>query len=61
MIINETSEDTRRIYVMSSRDGGISWSEPNEITKDVKKIIGLGMLLDLFMEYKFRTDLIVVE
>ena len=37
MIINETSEDTRRIYVMSSRDGGISWSEPKEITKDVKK------------------------
>ena len=37
MIINETSEDTRRIYVMSSIDGGISWSEPKEITKDVKK------------------------
>ena len=37
MIINETSEDTRRIYVMRSRDGGISWSEPKEITKDVKK------------------------
>ena len=37
MIINETSEDTRRIYVMSSGDDGNSWSEPTEITKDVKK------------------------
>ena len=37
MIINETSEYTRRIYVMSSIDGVISWSEPKEITKDVKK------------------------
>ena len=37
MIINETSEDTRRIYVMSSEDDGNSWSEPTEITKDVKK------------------------
>ena len=37
MIINETSEDTRRVYVMSSGDDGNSWSDPIEITKDVKK------------------------
>lgn len=36
-IINQTSEDTRRIFVMKSKDDGESWSEPEEITKSVKK------------------------
>ncbi|MEM8484263.1 MAG: sialidase family protein [Bacteroidota bacterium] len=35
-IIDQTSVDTRRIYVMSSSDDGISWSSPKEITTDVK-------------------------
>lgn len=37
MIIDGTSKDTRRIFVMSSTDDGISWSKPKEITSDVKK------------------------
>ena len=37
MIIDETSQDTRRIYIQSSSDDGISWTYPKEITKDVKK------------------------
>ncbi|WP_289024434.1 sialidase family protein [uncultured Salegentibacter sp.] len=32
-----TSIDTRRVYVMKSADQGKSWSEPKEITSDVKK------------------------
>lgn len=35
-IIDQTSEDTRRIFVMSSSDEGLSWSEPEEITEYVK-------------------------
>ncbi len=35
-IINGTSKDTRRIFVLSSVDDGISWSAPKEVTKDVK-------------------------
>ncbi|AQT67197.1 Sialidase precursor [Anaerohalosphaera lusitana] len=36
-IINGTSEDTRRVFVMSSKDEGRTWSEPAEITEDVKE------------------------
>ncbi len=36
-IIDGTSEDTRRIFVMSSTDDGLSWTEPREITTSVKK------------------------
>lgn len=36
-IIDQTSTDTRRIYVMHSDNDGITWSKPTEITKDVKK------------------------
>ena len=36
-IIDGTSQDTRRIFVMSSTDEGLSWSEPREITTSVKK------------------------
>ncbi len=36
-IINETSIDTRRIYITSSSNEGISWTEPKEITNDVKE------------------------
>ncbi len=36
-IIDGTSEDTRRIFVMSSTDEGLSWSEPREITPTVKQ------------------------
>lgn len=36
-IINQTSEDTRRIFVLSSMDSGHTWTEPVEITQDVKK------------------------
>ena len=36
-IINGNSKDTRRVFVMSSKDDGISWSEPKEITTNVKK------------------------
>jgi sialidase-1 len=36
-IINQTSKDTRRIYMMYSDDEGLSWSSPKEITSDVKK------------------------
>lgn len=35
-IVNGTSTDTRRVYVMSSSDDGVSWSAPLEITGDVK-------------------------
>lgn len=36
-IINETSIDTRRIYITSSSNDGLSWTEPKEITNDVKE------------------------
>ncbi len=36
-IIDGTSQDTRRIFVMSSTDEGLSWSEPREITTSVKR------------------------
>ena len=36
-IINMTSVDTRRVYVMNSIDEGLSWSKPIEITNMVKK------------------------
>ncbi len=36
-IIEGNSRDTRRIFVMSSLDDGISWSASLEITQDVKK------------------------
>ena len=37
-IINMTSVDTRRVYVMNSIDEGLSWSKPIEITDKVKKL-----------------------
>ncbi|MFB9296254.1 sialidase family protein [Persicitalea jodogahamensis] len=36
-IIEGTSEDTRRVFVLSSTDEGRSWSKAREITADVKK------------------------
>lgn len=36
-IIDGTSEDTRRIFVMSSADEGLTWTEPREITTSVKR------------------------
>jgi sialidase-1 len=36
-IINGTSNDTRRVFVLSSSDDGNTWSTAREITKDVKK------------------------
>lgn len=36
-IIEGTSKDTRRIFVLSSADDGQSWSKPKEITAAVKK------------------------
>lgn len=35
-IIDQTSIDTRRVFVVSSHDNGNSWSDPTEITDDVK-------------------------
>lgn len=35
-IIEQTSQDTRRVFVMKSEDDGVTWSKPDEITKDVK-------------------------
>jgi sialidase-1 len=35
-IIRQTSKDTRRVYIMRSEDGGLTWSKPEEITKSVK-------------------------
>jgi len=35
-IIALKSKDTRRVFVMSSSDDGLSWTEPREITSDVK-------------------------
>lgn len=36
-IIAQTSRDTRRVYVLRSKDDGLTWSHPVEITKDVKQ------------------------
>lgn len=36
-IIKQESEDTRRIFISSSSDDGLTWTEPAEITKDVKQ------------------------
>lgn len=36
-IIDQTSKDTRRVFVMHSTDDGLTWSNPREITGDVKK------------------------
>ena len=35
-IINQTSKDSRRIFVLQSTDDGMTWSTPLEITKSVK-------------------------
>ena len=35
-IIDKTSSDTRRVFVMSSSDDGLTWSESKEITGSVK-------------------------
>jgi sialidase-1 len=35
-IIERKSKDTRRVYVTSSKDDGLTWAAPKEITKDVK-------------------------
>lgn len=37
MIINQTSKNTRRIFVLSSMDDGHTWTTPKEITGDVKR------------------------
>lgn len=37
LIINHNSSDTRRVFVMSSSDDGVTWSRPEEITSDVKR------------------------
>ena len=36
-IIDQASKDTRRVYVMFSKDDGLNWSLPREITSQVKK------------------------
>lgn len=36
-IVNKTSRDTRRVFVLSSADDGNTWSVPIDITKDVKR------------------------
>jgi sialidase-1 len=36
-IIADTSENTRRVFVLHSLDDGLSWSAAKEITADVKK------------------------
>lgn len=36
-IINGTSKDTRHVFVTSSTDDGVTWSEPKDITTDVKQ------------------------
>jgi len=36
-IIKQHSKDTRRVFVMSSNDDGVTWSKAKEITTDVKK------------------------
>ncbi len=36
-IIAQQSKDTRRVFVTSSTDDGLTWSPPREITADVKR------------------------
>ena len=36
-IIDQTSQDTRRVYVIHSKNDGRTWSRPKEITADVKR------------------------
>ena len=36
-IIDGTSKDTRRIFITSSGDDGLTWEKPKEITHNVKK------------------------
>jgi sialidase-1 len=36
-IIDRTSQDTRRVFVTHSEDGGSTWTPPKEITADVKR------------------------
>ena len=36
-IIDQASTDTRRVFVLSSSDDGLTWSDPEEITSTVKK------------------------
>jgi len=36
-IIDGTSQDTRRVFLLTSSDEGETWSEPKEITSSVKK------------------------
>ena len=36
-IIDQTSKDTRRVFMLRSQDQGLSWSRPREITKKVKQ------------------------
>ncbi len=36
-IVNKTSKDTRRVFLLSSSDDGNTWSKATEITKDVKR------------------------
>jgi sialidase-1 len=36
-IIDGTSKDTRRIFITSSGDDGLTWEKPKEITPNVKK------------------------
>lgn len=36
-IIAQQSKDTRRVFVASSTDDGLTWSKPREITTDVKQ------------------------
>lgn len=36
-IIKQTSKDTRRVYVTSSTDDGLTWAKPKDITTDAKQ------------------------
>lgn len=36
-IIDQSSQDTRRVFVTSSTDDGLNWAKPIEITADVKQ------------------------
>jgi sialidase-1 len=36
-IIAQTSTDTRRVFVIASTDDGVTWSQPRQITSDVKQ------------------------
>jgi len=36
-IIDQTSVDTRRVFITQSKDDGVTWTKPVEITKEVKQ------------------------